>query len=155
MSKFNPFEVVGRGSEKQLHLGENYNEITYQEKGLTSHPSSNNYQQQGMTDNANIITLILKGQTQRKRFIPLNSKLYGETIMQFISITTATERGFDTCILFFTMVCWENIIKLCNIINSASLLPCLQATYHPLFVVHGVTVFQCFSSVSIFHNNYY
>ena len=33
MSNFHPLEVVGRGSETQLHVGENLNCITQREKG--------------------------------------------------------------------------------------------------------------------------
>ena len=34
MSNFHPLEVVGRGSETQLKVGENLNELTWREKGL-------------------------------------------------------------------------------------------------------------------------
>ena len=33
MSNFNPFEVVGHGSETQLQVGENLNSITQRLKG--------------------------------------------------------------------------------------------------------------------------
>ena len=33
MSNFHPLEVVGRGSETQLQVGENFNKITYRVKG--------------------------------------------------------------------------------------------------------------------------
>ena len=33
MSNFNLLEVVGRGSETQLHVGENLNKITWRDKG--------------------------------------------------------------------------------------------------------------------------
>ena len=33
MSNFHPLEVVGRGSETQLQVGENLNKLTYQDKG--------------------------------------------------------------------------------------------------------------------------
>ena len=33
MSNFQPLEVVGRGSEKQIQVGENLNIFTQQEKG--------------------------------------------------------------------------------------------------------------------------
>ena len=34
MSNFHPVEVVGLGSETQLQVGENFNHITYEVKGL-------------------------------------------------------------------------------------------------------------------------
>ena len=34
MSNFHPLEVVGRGSETQLHVGENLNYISYRSKVL-------------------------------------------------------------------------------------------------------------------------
>ena len=34
MSNFHPLEVVGRGSETQLQVGENLNRLTQQDKGL-------------------------------------------------------------------------------------------------------------------------
>ena len=33
MSNVQPLEVVGRGSETQLQVGENLNKLTYQDKG--------------------------------------------------------------------------------------------------------------------------
>ena len=36
MSNFHPLEVVGRGSETQLQVGENLNKRTQREKGLTA-----------------------------------------------------------------------------------------------------------------------
>ena len=34
MCNFHPLEVVGRGSETQLQVGENFFELTLQDKGL-------------------------------------------------------------------------------------------------------------------------
>ena len=36
MSNFQPLEIVGRGSETQLQVGENLNKLTQQKKGLNS-----------------------------------------------------------------------------------------------------------------------